>query len=281
MRKIIKQKILPLLDRTIPDISFIIKSGRDKYPYLHDHEYWEVMLVHTGIVRQDIEGKSYDLYENDICIVAPTTAHTVIEDTDKPLKWVNFEINADFFEEFLRNIYKEELERIKEKGIVRSKLEKEEVRRVFDRLWKIQEIQANEGEKQSWRIKALVAEIVLNFINSDKKVESREKMHPIVASVLQQFSKEENLKKNFREICRELNYVEEYVIRLFQREGLLSPNKYFIEKKLERARGLLETTDMRVIEIADAVGYQSLSHFNRVFKERFGGTPTQYKKDRR
>ena len=278
MRKIIRQKIMPLLDGSIPEISFIIKSGGDKFPYLHDHEYWEIMLVHTGIVRQDIRGKSYNLYENDICILQPKTVHTVCEDTDKPLKWVNFEIDTHFFETFLGNLSKKELEIMKEKGIVLGKLEKEDVNRVFEKLWVIGDLQEDGEERKTWRLKALLAEIILNFISSKKKAKPLKELPPIVREIFEQFSKEENLKKHFKDICRELNYVEEYVIRVFKKAGLLSPNKYFTEKRLERACRLLETTDMQVLDIMETVGYQSLSHFNRIFKERFGCTPTQYRK---
>lgn len=43
--------------------------------------------------------------------------------------------------------------------------------------------------------------------------------------------------------------------------------------RLEEAKRLLEETDLQVSEIAFKVGYGNVSHFNRVFRERFGGSP--------
>jgi AraC-like DNA-binding protein len=40
---------------------------------------------------------------------------------------------------------------------------------------------------------------------------------------------------------------------------------------------LLRNADLRVSEIAFAVGFQSLSQFNRVFKKLAGKSPTQYR----
>jgi AraC-like DNA-binding protein len=39
----------------------------------------------------------------------------------------------------------------------------------------------------------------------------------------------------------------------------------------------LQDGDLRISEIAFAVGFQSLSQFNRVFKKLSEGSPTQYR----
>ena len=45
---------------------------------------------------------------------------------------------------------------------------------------------------------------------------------------------------------------------------------YIARTRFEKARGLLQNSDLRISEIAFAVGFQSLSQFNRVFK-KFSG----------
>ena len=47
--------------------------------------------------------------------------------------------------------------------------------------------------------------------------------------------------------------------------------------RFEKARILLHDVGLRVSEIAFAVGFQSLSQFNRVFKKLAGTSPTQYR----
>jgi AraC-like DNA-binding protein len=53
--------------------------------------------------------------------------------------------------------------------------------------------------------------------------------------------------------------------------------KYIARIRIEKARGLLHNPNLRVSEIAFAVGFQSLSQFNRVFKKRVGKSPTEYR----
>lgn len=44
-------------------------------------------------------------------------------------------------------------------------------------------------------------------------------------------------------------------------------------------RELLEKTNMRMYEVCDAVGYNSVEHFLRTFKRATGQTPLQYRKE--
>lgn len=52
---------------------------------------------------------------------------------------------------------------------------------------------------------------------------------------------------------------------------------YIARVRFEKARQLLEDVDLRISEIAFAVGFQSLSQFNRVFKKLSGKSPTEYR----
>jgi AraC-like DNA-binding protein len=52
---------------------------------------------------------------------------------------------------------------------------------------------------------------------------------------------------------------------------------YVARTRFEKARELLKDVDLRISEVAFAVGFQSLSQFNRVFKVLSGKSPTQYR----
>lgn len=52
---------------------------------------------------------------------------------------------------------------------------------------------------------------------------------------------------------------------------------YVARTRFEKARAMLHDVDLRVSEIAFAVGFQSLSQFNRVFKKLSGQSPTEYR----
>ncbi|MCS7301668.1 MAG: helix-turn-helix domain-containing protein [Fimbriimonadales bacterium] len=67
--------------------------------------------------------------------------------------------------------------------------------------------------------------------------------------------------------------------RLFRVAMGCSPSEYLTELRLRRAATLLASTSLSVSEIALEVGYLSLSHFSRVFRERFGKTPRAFRQN--
>lgn len=54
--------------------------------------------------------------------------------------------------------------------------------------------------------------------------------------------------------------------------------EYLTQKRIERARKLLERTEMKHQAIAQAVGYASVYYFSLQFKKQTGETPGQYRK---
>ncbi|MFT3823641.1 MAG: AraC family transcriptional regulator [Chitinophagaceae bacterium] len=57
-----------------------------------------------------------------------------------------------------------------------------------------------------------------------------------------------------------------------------SPGKWLIQRRLEYAEQLLITSDKSITEIACDSGFESVTHFGRVFKEKFNIAPLQYRK---
>lgn len=57
----------------------------------------------------------------------------------------------------------------------------------------------------------------------------------------------------------------------------LSPNRFIQRVRLERAAELLQTEALTVAQVAYQIGYQSPSHFTKVFQDHFGYPPTKLK----
>lgn len=65
--------------------------------------------------------------------------------------------------------------------------------------------------------------------------------------------------------------------REFQTHFSEPPGKWLLQKRLEFASALLRTSQLSVTETAFESGFEDVSHFSRVFKERFGTSPITYR----
>ncbi|MDO6429107.1 helix-turn-helix transcriptional regulator [Flavitalea sp. BT771] len=61
--------------------------------------------------------------------------------------------------------------------------------------------------------------------------------------------------------------------RDFQRHYRSAPRQWINRQRLEHAQMLLNNTDRQVSDVALACGFESVSHFIRIFKKAFGATP--------
>jgi AraC-like DNA-binding protein len=68
-----------------------------------------------------------------------------------------------------------------------------------------------------------------------------------------------------------------YFCKLFRKVTGTSFTEFVSRIRIEKAKNLLLNRNLRISEIAYAVGFQSLTHFNRVFKNVLGESPTDYR----
>lgn len=65
--------------------------------------------------------------------------------------------------------------------------------------------------------------------------------------------------------------------RLFNREFGLSPARYYLELRIERAHLLMKSSNLSVLEVAIACGFVAASHFSKVYRRSYGCSPSQAK----
>ncbi|MCV6594477.1 MAG: GlxA family transcriptional regulator [Silicimonas sp.] len=74
-------------------------------------------------------------------------------------------------------------------------------------------------------------------------------------------------------IAEDLGISTRQLERLFGKYLNASPKKFYLDMRLDRARNLLVQTELSIIDIALACGFESPGHFARVYRTAFGVTP--------
>ena len=83
---------------------------------------------------------------------------------------------------------------------------------------------------------------------------------------------------NIQVIADHLNIERTYLYRLFKDITGTSPQEYLLDYRIRRACSLLKETSLPVSDIARSIGYEDALYFSRLFKQKKGQTPTQYRK---
>jgi AraC-like DNA-binding protein len=78
-----------------------------------------------------------------------------------------------------------------------------------------------------------------------------------------------------------LNISRAHLYRVFQKELSESPGEYLLSYRIGKACGMLAQTDLSIKMIAYSLGFDSPLYFSRVFSQKMGAPPGQYRKDMR
>jgi AraC-like DNA-binding protein/ligand-binding sensor protein len=79
------------------------------------------------------------------------------------------------------------------------------------------------------------------------------------------------------QVARAVNASSFYFCKLFKKSTGINFVDYLSRLRIEKAKNLLLNPNCLISEIAFEVGFQSLTHFNRVFKKITGESPTAYR----
>jgi AraC-like DNA-binding protein len=79
------------------------------------------------------------------------------------------------------------------------------------------------------------------------------------------------------QIARYINISPDYLTDCFHKELGLTPMAYLNRYRIRQARDLLVNSDLKITQIAFAVGFSESAHFTRTFQREVGVTPRAYR----
>lgn len=129
------------------------------------------------------------------------------------------------------------------------------------------------------KVKELVMSVLTSGANSElaayfTRIGSSES--PSIAEIMEANFRYNLSLEEFARLChRSLSAFKREFQQLFQN----SPGKWLLQRRLDHAANLLRHSRMNVTEVAFDSGFEDVSHFSRVFKERFRVSPIAYRQD--
>ncbi|MBQ8387887.1 MAG: helix-turn-helix transcriptional regulator [Clostridia bacterium] len=95
---------------------------------------------------------------------------------------------------------------------------------------------------------------------------------------IEYLEKDEGQELSVDEIARMCFVTPAYFRRLFREYSGMSPREYRTRRRIERAKDMMERTELSVESLSELLGYSDPSYFCRVFKKETGMSPSEYQK---
>lgn len=78
---------------------------------------------------------------------------------------------------------------------------------------------------------------------------------------------------NLEEVSQTVDMNTAYFSTMFKKHTGKKYIDYLTDLRMEKARNLITNTNLKIVNIAQMVGYNSTKHFARIYKEKYGVTP--------
>jgi len=253
------------------DISLSRKTLKENYD-VHWHDFFEIELVLKGSGKQNLNGTEYSIGEGHIYLLTPTDYHDV-----SPIK--EFEVfNIMFHETLLSDEFLNII--ASNKGNIIFRLEKDEFEEVKN-LCNIMENEyfKNKNYKNTYIKNLLECFMIHIFRASNFEDTKKSKQSTQIQKAIRHIQLHFKDNPSLGDMAKLTNTNPSYFSQKFKSETGKGYNEYLTERKIKYAKTLLRAGGFSVTEICYASGFNSLSNFLRVFKEKLGMSPTEYAKE--
>jgi AraC family transcriptional regulator len=103
------------------------------------------------------------------------------------------------------------------------------------------------------------------------------KLRKAIAMIDHHLADEQEGRVALRDVARQIGMSYFHFSRVFKQSMGMSPTNYIAERRIERAKELLNETELPISEIALRSGFSSQSHFTAFFRKLAGSTPKDFR----
>lgn len=241
-----------------------------KYP-LHWHDYYELQYIRSGHGTLIINGEVYELRPGSMALLSPVDFHCFENiPADDPLKVISVKFSDLILPTGLRSdIYEPSRSMVSYS---------EQAEAVFQRLH--DEYFSDRYGKNDYITAGIVqlCIILLRDTMDQKKDDGGYRRSPIQQAVLY-------VRAHFRssitveDVANIVHLTPNYFSEYFKKQTGIKFSSYVQKLRLEFAVGLLKMTDLSVKQVAEQSGFNSAAYFSNAFKDCFGLSPEQFRKN--
>lgn len=241
----------------------------------HSHDFCEIIFVINGHGYVTVNEQEYFVKKGDIVIYNPCDEHFEKSSDTEPFEFIFFAI--DRFE--IMNMPKNCIIPKDYKCVYPSGKTFDVLNQIFCRM--LSEI--NSKERYYAEILKELARTALMYIirviladeNPIKPYYNNKVLNMAIDYINNNLSGDLSL-DNIAANCFVSKY---YLSHLFSSYKGIGIGKYILELRIKEAKYLLKTTDKKVNEISEEIGFNDTSYFCRAFKKEVGCTPLKYRNE--
>lgn len=269
-----------------PDFPIVVLTGEEWYisdvpsGVMHFHNNVEIGICHSGSAILSFQDAQVPIHAGDVSMIFSGTPHTTWSVPGDVSRWSYLFLDTNFIKDPLSlsagqspaEMYHDFL--YDSRKIVRHDQDPFVASMVQDILQEMTQKPDNYRFYVRHLVNALLCKLARVASDSDHRGDGKPFLvAPALRYINERFMEEFSID----DLARACQMSPSYFRRVFRETMGAGPLEYLNRTRITRACSLLQMTDLSVLSVGEAVGFRSLSSFNRHFAEIMGLSPTAYR----
>ena len=240
-------------------------------PYTHFHDSYELYILESGTRAVTIDGKEYTVCPHDVTLFNKNIPHTSRGNT--PFSGICIHILDRFIDFYFTAEAKKHLLKCFDYTVIHLDCDAfTEIKNTADKFL----VKDTNNFMKFVRIMEILCTAAERA--SEPPPELKTQTLSTAQRVIQYVDDNYIFINSITDIMEHFGISESYVFKIFKQSLHISPKQYLYSLKLNNACHWLENQEGTIKSIAFRSGFDCYEYFIRLFKEKMGCTPSEYRK---
>jgi AraC family cel operon transcriptional repressor len=244
----------------------------------HRHQYFEIFVVAKGTGIHIVNGVEQILNEGDLLFIRDFDIHDYKELDGKPFEFVNLAFSS----EALYSMFTYLGENFPSRALLNAKMpprasliqpQKEALVYALLDLDRAESVQ-----ERSLKFRGLLISVFTKYFLSFSDTE--ENIPAWLSALYGKMQKPENFILGTARLFALAGKSREHVSREFTKFYGVTPSDFILNLRLTYAANLLVISNLSITDVCFESGFENLSWFYKAFGEKFGKTPSKYRREK-
>ena len=244
----------------------------------HRHQYFEIFVVAKGTGIHIVNGVEQILNEGDLLFIRDFDIHDYKELDGKPFEFVNLAFSS----EALYSMFTYLGENFPSRALLNAKmppraslLQAQKDALVYAML---DLDRAESVQERSLKFRTLLISVFTKYFLSFSDTE--ENIPAWLSALYGKMQKPENFILGTARLFALAGKSREHVSREFTKFYAVTPSDFILNLRLTYAANLLVISNLSITDVCFESGFENLSWFYKAFGEKFGKTPSKYRREK-
>lgn len=260
---------------------YISRKRMKNYHGPHVHDFFEILYLFSGERCFFINDRIFKMTEGDLIIISPNVLHKAISDQSPDCEGILLYFQEGFLAP--NHPLREALSQLFAIETISINLPLNERSLIEDLFFKMLQEDRNKNNGYQLALQGFLLQLLVLLgrhvrSSNDSSFEHPSPMHEKISEIAQFINQNYPEPLSLTSLANRFFISPSYLSKVFKETTNFSFVEYLNNVRVKEAKRLLLESRKKVVEIAAEVGFGSVTHFGRVFKEITGNSPLFYRK---